>query len=245
MILFLTSSPCDNDVPEHMHLPCCFFEKNQFVDNLKKFWKQDSNCLIIAADPYQFEMNHEMAYTFHRAFLYHGMIPNEVRILDTRNDYHAKDLVEWSDMIILAGGHVPTQMSFFEKIGLRELLKDYDSIVMGISAGSMNSAKTVYCQPELDGESLDPNFVRFFPGLSLTEYCILPHYQNVKDHMLDGKRLFEDITYMDSYGQKLYALVDGSYILQAEDKPELYGEAYLIADGQISQICQDGQILEL
>lgn len=245
MIVFLTSSPCDSNVPEHMHLPCCYFEKNQFVDHLKKFWKQDSNCLIIASDPCGFEMNNEMTFTFHRAFLYHGMIPADVRVLDTRNDYHAKDLIAWSDFIILAGGHVPTQMAFFEKIGLRELLKDYEGIIMGISAGSMNCAQMVYCQPELSGESLNPDFVRFFPGLSLTKHCILPHYQKVKDRILDGKRLFEDITYADSYGQKFYALVDGSYILIKDGKTTLYGQSYLIEDGKISQICEEGKTLEL
>lgn len=39
---------------------------------------------------------------------------------------------------------------------------------------------------------------------------ILPHYQDIKDDILDGKRLFEDITYPDSYDKEFYALTDGS-----------------------------------
>ena len=245
MKLFLTSSPCDDNVPAHMHLPCCFFEKNDFIRNLKRVWKQNARCLVISADPYNFELNNEMSYTFHRAFLYHGMIPESVRICDARNDYHIRDLVEASDMIILGGGHVPTQMAFFEKIGLRELLKEYQGIVMGISAGSMNCADIVYAQPEEDGESVDPEYRKFFPGLELTKYQILPHYQKVKDNILDGRRLYEDIIYQDSDQQRFYALPDSSYILQDENGAVLYGEAYLVQDGKLTKICRDGESLTL
>ena len=72
----------------------------------------------------------------------------------------------------------------------------------GISAGSMNMAQTVYAQPEEPGEGIDPDYVRFFPGLDLTEVNVLPHYQKVKNDTVDGLRLFEDITLPDhSYCQ--------------------------------------------
>ena len=35
MILFLTSSPCDNNVPEGVDLPCIFNEVTGFVDRLR------------------------------------------------------------------------------------------------------------------------------------------------------------------------------------------------------------------
>jgi len=44
------------------------------------------------------------------------------------------------DVVILAGGHAPTQNAFFHKIKLKELLKIFDGIVIGISAGTMNCA---------------------------------------------------------------------------------------------------------
>lgn len=245
MTLFLTSSPCDDHVPSHMHLPCCYLEKNDFVKNLKKYWKQNTKCLIISAAPHNFGLNNEMTYTFHRAFLYHGMIPEYVRVCDARNDYHISDLVKESDMIILGGGHVPTQMDFFEKIGLRGLLKEYKGIVMGISAGSMNCAEIVYAQPEEEGESVDPDYRRFFQGLELTKYQILPHYQKVKDNILDGRRLYEDIIYQDSVDQRFYALTDSSYILQDKDGAVLYGEAYLIQNGKLTKICEDGESVVL
>lgn len=57
------------------------------------------------------------------------------------------------DVLILPGGHVPTQNNFFNRISLKERMKAFRGIVIGISAGTMNCADTVYAQPELPGES--------------------------------------------------------------------------------------------
>ena len=35
MHLFLTSSPCDDNVPAGVKLPCIFNVRNRFVDNLR------------------------------------------------------------------------------------------------------------------------------------------------------------------------------------------------------------------
>lgn len=72
---------------------------------------------------------------------------------------------------------------------------------------------------------------------------ILPHYQMVKDRELDGKRLYEDITYGDSFGKEFLALPDGSYLMIVDGKETVRGEAYRIADGEISRICEDGQTI--
>ena len=103
----------------------------------------------------------------------------------------------------------------------------------------------VYLQPEEEGESA-PEFVRFAEGLGITDINVLPHYQQVKDHMLDGLRLFEDVTYADSMGEIFFALVDGSYLL-IEDSGEvtLFGEAYCIQDGEIEQISELGDVVQI
>ena len=156
-------------------------------------------------------------------------------ILDSRNDTHAAELIAQSDLLILAGGHVPTQNEYFERIGLKALLRDYQGVLMGVSAGSMNAAEWVYAQPEMEGESISPDFKRWLPGLGLTNINILPHYQQIKDWYLDGKRLFEDITFADSYGHVFYALEDGSYVYITEGNERICGKAYVIADGQMNE----------
>ena len=101
-------------------------------------------------------------------------------------------------MVILGGGHVPTEKAFFDEIGLRDALlkgddrnaNGWDGIVMGISAGSMNCADIVYAQPEMPGEAADPSYQKFIQGLGLTDVNVLPHYQAVKNDLRNRGRKF-------------------------------------------------------
>ena len=241
MILFMTSSPCDDNVPAGVQLPCIFFEKNEFVRNLRAHWKPDSRLVVICSDPYNFPLNDEMCDTFTKCFRYHGMSVSSSIMLDSRNERDAASILALSDAVLLGGGHVPTQHEFFERIGLKKLLREYTGVIMGVSAGSMNCKDVVYAQPELPGESIDPDYKRFIPGLGLSRVQVLPHYQMVRDNILDGKRLFEDITFGDSYGRSFYVLVDGSYVMRLDNEYSLWGEGYLIRDGHMEQICLDGE----
>ena len=245
MILFLTSSPCDDNVPQGCDLPCIFFERNWFVANLQRYVAPGGRFLVIAAYPDEHARNDEMAETFAGCFGWHGMGFSQVKVLDSRNQEEAANLVAASDVILLAGGHVPAENAFFKEIALRELLIGYKGVIMGVSAGSMNAADTVYVQPEEAGEAVDPCFVRWTQGLGLTDKNILPHYNMVRDNILDGLRLFEDVTYPDSAGHPLYVLLDGSYILETEEGSTLYGEAYLLHNGVMELICREGESITL
>ena len=109
----------------------------------------------------------------------------------------------------------------------------------------MNAAELVYAQPELPGESIDPNYRRFLPGLGLTHVSILPHYQKVKDDFIDGRRLFEDVTYRDSRNRTFYALPDGSYILIEGDDTLLCGRSYRLRNGILELLSRDGECLRI
>ena len=193
--------------------------------------------LIISADADSLEINDSIRNIFAASFPMSGLYAQQMIICDRRNEEVVGRISEY-DVVILAGGHVPTQNAFFKRIDLKERIKDFDGILIGISAGTMNSAETVYAQPELEGESIDEKYQRFLSGLGITTLMILPHYQDIKDDMLDGKRLFEEITFADSYGREFFALVDGSYFMIENGKTTLFGEAYLIKDGRIERICE-------
>jgi peptidase E len=159
---------------------------------------------------------------------------------DSRNGIEIADALQTYDFVILGGGHVPTENAFFKSIGLAEKFKGYKGIVMGISAGTMNCARMVYAQPEMPGEAADPTYERFIPGLGLTEYNIIPHFNAARNDVIDGMRLIEDIAFSDSIGHTFYALTDGSYLLQTEEGAEIRGEAYMIRDRAITQISNNG-----
>ena len=241
MTLFMTSSPCDNNVPAGVSLPCVLDSRNAFLDNLRAVWKPDSRLVVVCSDPFNFPLNDEMCDTFTRCFRYHGLTVSSSVLLDSRNARDAERLIALSDVVLLGGGHVPTQNAFFAEIGLRTLLRGYTGVVIGVSAGSMNCMDPVYAQPELPGESIDPEYVRFLPGLALSRIQILPHYQMVKDNLLDGRRLFEDITFGDSHGRSFYVLVDGSYVMRRGDDYTLWGEGYVIRDGEMHLLCREGE----
>ena len=173
-----------------------------------------------------------------------GLSISNIEKCDDRNP-NAVDSLEHVDVLILAGGHVPTQNKFMNQLRLRERLKDYHGIVVAWSAGSMNCADTVYAGPELEGEAIDPLYERWISGLGLTDINIFPHFQSLKDDYLDGLRLIEDITYADSVGHEIIALNDGSYIMLEDGKTTLYGEAYMIKDRQQGKICSDGESISL
>lgn len=109
----------------------------------------------------------------------------------------------------------------------------------------MNCADTVYAGPELDGEAVDPQYERWISGLGLTNTNIFPHFQNLRDEWLDGMRLLEDITFADSFKHEIIAMNDGTYIVIEDGRTMLFGEAYSIKDGIMSQICENGMSIEL
>lgn len=239
MILFLTSSPMGP--LDHSREVNGMDEMNGFVENLRRFWKPEARCLVISAFPGDDEANDEMQNGMAENVKRGGFSISAFDVWDDRTESYTKESLNSYDVVFLGGGHVPTQNAFFRRIGLKEMIQDFEGIVIGISAGTMNSADLVYVQPELEGEAADSGYVRFLKGLGLTQANILPHYQMVKDSWLDGMRLYENITFGDSYGQEFLVLPDGSYLMAYGGEELLFGEAWLIRNGRIEKISEEGQ----
>ena len=240
MICFLTSR---TDVPgsEGLRLNGA----NGFVERLRRCFPEPCRALDVCSDPDNWETMDFYAAAVRTSFEREGFCFERFRTLDGRNREQAASLVRDANFLILSGGHVPTQNRFFAGIGLKELLLDFNGVLIGISAGSMNCAETVYAQPELPGEAADPAYRRFLPGLGLTGRNVLPHYQEIKDDVLDGLRVMEDIAYPDSMGRDFLVLPDGSYLTIENGREELCGLAWRLADGALTQICAEGRTLTL
>ena len=160
-------------------------------------------------------------------------------ILNHASKNNAKNLVENADFIFLCGGHLPTQNKFFNDINLKEIIKDSHALIVGGSAGSMNCAEVVYCPPEIEGESEDINFNRHLLGLGLTNINVLPHYDVFKNYILDNKDYINEIILPDTYKNKVIALVDGSYIVIKDNISKVYGENYLMFNGEVKRNYND------
>ena len=236
MIAFLTSTLGDFYMMDQMKVG--LVNKNSFIENLHSVWQGEKRGLFITADPEDFLGNDRMRDEFFRAFGDEGL---EVSSFDVCDDRCANiEKITDYDVIILGGGHVPTQNKFFRKIGLPEKIREFDGILLALSAGSMNSARVVYAIPELEGEARDPEYKKWLSGLGITECMMLPHYQYFRDVYLDELHVVRDIVIPDTLeNRRVHALVDGSYIMISGGEERLFGEAYLISHGDVKQICRD------
>ncbi len=239
MICFLTSR---TDLPNSDH--STLNPANGFKAAILRALPNPCRALAVCSDPDAPEITDFYAELMKQSYEKAGISFTCFRTLDGRNEDRAAELVRDAELLILSGGHVPTQNRFFQKIGLKKLLRDFDGVLVGISAGSMNSAALVSSQPEEEGEAIDPNYQRFFSGLGLTKKMILPHYQEIRNEVLDGLRVMEDIAYPDSFGREIFCFPDGTYLYIENGREEIRGEAWLLRDGVMRPLCADGERIE-
>ena len=238
MIYFLISSPFLPDA-------CLLNPANGQIDRMRQYIHSPCRGLFVCSSPDLHDFTVEIGLDMRRAFEAAGFAFSDWQVLDGINAREAGRLVKNADLLVFAGGHVPTQNAFFQRIGLREILRDYHGVIVGISAGTMNCCDPVYAQPEEPGEAVDPAYRRFIPGLGVTHTMILPHYQKVRDSFVDGLHLFRKITCPDSAGRTFYALPDGSYLLGVDGRETIYGEAWRIRDGAMRKIAGPGDCTAL
>lgn len=225
-------------------VPSIFMKENGLLQTLREEWIDNAKVMIICGSPNDYEKNDSICECLKKSFPMSGLDISYIGKCDGRNEELIEKLREM-DVCVLAGGHVPTQNSFMKKIYLKKRLVDFSGLLIAWSAGSMNCAANVYAAPELEGEAADPGYKRWISGLGITEVNIFPHYQLLKDEYLDGMRVMEDITYVDSFKHKILAMNDGSYIMIKDGKEILFGEAYWIKDGNREQACKNGESVVL
>lgn len=208
---------------------------------LAEKWPINPAILMLSSDPTTAGINDFYADLYREAFNLSHLSFSHLDIYDNRYQPHINNY----QIIILAGGHTPTQNQYFNQIDLKHQLTDYQGIIIGISAGSMNAADLVYAAPELPGEAVDPNFKRYLSGLNLFPLRILPHYHDLISLKLDEKDLIQEIILPDSYIHDFYALNDGSFFYQANNDIILYGDAYYFKQGNIKYLKNNAAFKEL
>lgn len=249
MVLFLTSSFIKYQ-PMNEYVPCPLDESNSFGDNLRKYWVPDARFLIFVSDPSDEKMAEHMALEMQHAFSMAGFSISEIRCFNYQSikNYRLqngcssetaaraalKEALEWADVFFLSGGHAPTENRFIKECDLKSLLHNseiFDGIFIGLSAGTINAADEAYLIPELPGESIDPDFVRFTDGLGFTNINVVPHIEYEMTITLDGKKLIDDIVASDSFDREIYLIPDGSYFMIRNGITEFFGEGMIMKNG--------------
>lgn len=241
MKLFLTSNIGGVKKENGKKIPIMFFENNNFLNNLKKQLKSNRKFILIASDPNDYERNGLFLQIDSEALKLSGLVFEEYLILDDRNKDNITDILKDSDLIFLSGGDTYKQNIFFNDINLKEYLKNIDAVIVGISAGSINSAYNVYNSPECEE---DLKYPPCFKGLGLTTINIEPHF--VLNNLSDNNKILQRGEILkESFNRTIIALTDGAYILKNDTKCNLYGESYKIKDGIITKICDNNKCIVL
>jgi peptidase E len=235
--LFLCSSPFRYIYENGIFTNQGLYTENNLEDNLKKIWKENSKILYIVSEPSLKKFNILIIDSIKDVL---KKTPLTLSCIDLYDSINQEKKLENYDVIFLGGGNVHIQNKFFEEIKLREKIKNFKGIIIGVSAGTMNCADIVYDPPELK-EVVDPN-KRFLKGLNLSKFMIVPHYYTIKDEKIDGKRIIEDIIFEDSMNKCFYILPDGSYIIQTLEESYLYGEGFIIKDKKMTKICENNEV---
>ena len=214
---------------------------NGLLDELKASLDGPIRCVMVSSYPDDVEITDRMAWEIRECFDRADLPFKEFKVLDRRTQNGVGRMLRRANFIILCGGHVPTENRFFSDLHLKWRLSSFDGVMLTISAGSMNCAETVYSSPELEGESLDPDYQIHMEGLGLTDVNILPHFQTLKKSTLDGRKLVDDIVAGHSWMHPVWCLPDGSYFLIEGDRTELRGKAYRMKDGKLRLVCHDNE----
>ncbi len=175
----------------------------------------------------EFEKIHEKTDKYFHFFL--NMFENagihfgEAYVIDgrMRADEAQKRLAE-ADVVWLSGGDTPTQFRYFKEYGLDTVIKQHDGIIIGMSAGSINMAKTSICTLSCGHFKQE-----IYDGLACVDISVEPHFirGEVSDELLDLSNQYT-----------IYGLCDDSFIVCSGETIEFYGEIYKLSRGNIERL---------
>ena len=237
--IFLTSNLGCSYKIDGVRYPKVIDNVNGIIEQLKQNLNNENNFLFFASSPDDYEKNDSQSYTTFKSFNMSGFNFKNLIIVDYRYKRNLISDIKKADIIYLAGGHTPTEIKYFNEIELKELLREYDGIVLGQSAGALNLADTVVCSPEYE-EEIGTEYI--WKGLGLTNINVEPHF-TMNEAEINIKVREELLNLTNKY--KIYAICDGSHIFDDGNKQTLYGEGYLIEKREIKKICENGKYIEL
>ncbi len=230
MVRILTSSFNNYHEENGKKIPNTIDNSNKIVDHIKKYLNKCDTLLYIVSDPNEKEKTKLYSDILFESLKLSGISFKEYIILNNDNINKAKEYIKKADLIFLSGGDTYIENEFFNSFNLSELLKDYNGLVIGQSAGALNMAKYVFNSPE----NMDDSEPIYFKGLGLTNINIEPHFVYDDTNFTEEEKFQRDAILLESYNRKIYGECDNSHIIiDKDDNIFIYGETYLITNGKI------------
>lgn len=241
MIRILTSDFKNYEKRNGIKITHPMSNENGIVDQLKRVLKNNKKVVYVSSD-INSTPNTVASYAriFFDSMKMVGISFEQYYILDGTKVDKAEEYIENADLVFLCGGDTYNQHLLFEKIGLKSLLSTYSGIVMGQSAGAINMAEHCFNSPE----ELEESEPVFFDGLGLININIEPHFV-YDSSKFDAKETYQrNAIINESFKRPIYGQCNGSYIFVDEDDVvTIYGETYLITNGNVEKVCENNQKL--
>ena len=107
---------------------------NGFLDNLRKHMTSRKCMVVISGNPKKKRTGDPNEIT-RQSFAMSGIPFDEYIYVSDVNKQHIAEYIAKADCINLFGGHLPTTNAFINELNLKELLKDYNGVIIGASGG--------------------------------------------------------------------------------------------------------------
>jgi len=174
----------------------------------------------------EFEKMHEKTDKYFRFFLNvfqeNGISFDEAYVVDGRMTVaEAQKALTEADVVWLSGGDTPVEFAYLKKYGLDTILKQHEGVVIGMSAGSINMAKSAICTLSCGHAKQE-----VYEGLGFVDFSVEPHFvrEKLSEELLELSKKY-----------LIYGLCDDSIIVSKDGKVSVYGEVYYIKDGQMTE----------
>ena len=202
------------------------FPDHHFPEGIAKRLREElterESLVFITACPKDYAQNDDDCEGMYEMFAEKGMPFAKHCVIDERtNSSEAKELVGNASCIFLMGGGACTdQLELIRGKGCLEALRDCHAVILGVSAGSMNMAKTT-----IDfHDSLDP-----FEGLGFTNLTVTCHHDPA-----DSWR--HEQTLRMSEDRVVYAMEDESAFFLKAGKIDVIGNIYRVEQGNMKML---------
>lgn len=191
------------------------------IDYLKKDIKNNSVISFISCYFDNYEKNDLYHNNMIKNFSNIGINFKETYLIDGRLDKEkTRKIINKSDVIYIIGGNPYIEMENIKSYNLIDTLREFNGIVIGVSAGSMNMCNNV-CY--IDEE----NNIKEYEGIGLIDINIAPHldFNNI-DYLKEIFRV--------SKIRKTIALPNESFIRIANKNIQIIGEHYIVENETIN-----------
>ncbi len=136
----------------------------------------------------------------------------------------AQETISCADVVWLAGGDTLTQFGSLVKYGLIDVIRRHEGVVIGMSAGTLNMAKTTVLYDPPYGQTT----AVIYDGIGCVDITADPHFEpdNVSEDILAA-----------SEHHVIYGLCDNGIILRRSDgSTEFHGEVYRLSNRRLERI---------